>query len=150
MEMKIGEHEYSVGRLSARQQYHLARKIAPAVFALNSSRADAAKMLPKGLFTETGMDESKFDSSAEKALALVFGKLADALAGMSEADSDYVINTCLSVCQRKQQGGWQKVMTPNGSMMFEDMDLRTLVQLTLGVIKENLGSFFSAPLGLAG
>lgn len=143
MELKISDdHVYAIGKLNARQQFHVARKIGPAVFALTTARAQVMKALPGGM----PKDDEAFSKVAEEALGSVFKGLAEALAQMSEADVDYLINICMSACQRKQQGGWQNVIAPNGSFMFDDIDVKILLRLTLEVIKENLGSFFAAPL----
>jgi hypothetical protein len=82
-------------------------------------------------------------------LEMISGNFADALATMREEDVDFIIHTSLSVCARKQVVGVAApvfspvVIKGSKELMFQDMDLAVLVQLTLEVIEENLGSFFT-------
>lgn len=73
--------------------------------------------------------------------------MLEALAEMPEADCNYILSKCLSVVQRAVGGGrWSAVWNENANrMMFEDLDLALLIQLTLEVLQENLGNFLSAP-----
>lgn len=147
MDLKIGEIEYKTGRLDARKQFHVARKIGPAMFSMVAARAKASAEIPEGALSKVSSSATRAEEAVvEVAMVGIFKAVAEAMSIMSEADVDYVINICLSVCERKQQGAWGKVLAANGSMMFEDIDVRTLMRLGLEVIKENLGSFFSAPL----
>lgn len=127
---------YKTGRLDARKQYHVARKIAPALFSLQSARA-RVRVTPG----------AESDQEVEDVLVEITGAVARALSEMKTEDADYIIDTCLSVCERKQAGGWQKVLHSNGHFLFDDLGVTDLIQLSVAVIRENLGSFFAAPLG---
>ena len=77
-----------------------------------------------------------------KGFSKIISPIAEALSRMSDDDTDYVIDACLLVVQRKQGETWQSVVARNGSLMFDDIDLPAMLQLTVAVIQQNLGSFF--------
>jgi hypothetical protein len=130
--VEIGGNEYSIAKLNAFQQLHLARKLAP-------------------LLTTFGvaLEKRKMSGDETAFLEMISGNFADALATMREEDVDFIIHTSLSVCARKQVVGVAApvfspvVIKGSKELMFQDMDLAVLVQLTLEVIEENLGSFFT-------
>ena len=131
--MTINDVEYTTGKLSAFQQLHVARRLAPVLAELFVS----FKNNPEQLDAATNENPAGgFDI-----LAIASIPLAETFAKMPEADVDYVVNTCLSVCQRKQAKGWAKVMKDN-VLMFQDIELDTLIGLTSEVVQENLGRFF--------
>lgn len=55
-----------------------------------------------------------------------------------------IIGACLSVVQRKQPTGWARVW--NGGLMFDDMDLATILPLAVQVIAANLWPFIQGLL----
>lgn len=117
---------YRVGKMSARDQFHVMRRIAP---------------LLAGLSEALGSSNGGSDG-----LLSAIGPVTEALAKMSDSDTNYVLDKCLGVCLRKtDQGTWAKVMASNGEPMFSDMDVATLLNLTREVLQENLSSFFREP-----
>lgn len=70
---------------------------------------------------------------------LMFAKLED-------SEVDYVLKKCLSVVSRQQATGFVPVQNLQGGLMFDDMTLDSLLRLTLMVIEENLGTFFTTAL----
>jgi hypothetical protein len=125
MEKVINGVTYSIGKMNAFEQLHVARRLAPMLASLvtsfNSSLTD-------------GLNEDSI-------LELATGPLADTFAKMSNDDVNFIVNTCLSACQRKQERIYSKVMA-NGSLMFMDIELDTMMGLVLYVVQENLGRFF--------
>lgn len=135
MDVPINGHNYRTGKLDAFKQFHIARRLAPALWALGK----AAALLPG-----TGTADKKNLSDGDMLMAL--GPMADVIAKMSDADSEYVLNSCLDVCQREQPGGgWARIRTPGAGLQFEDIDISALMKLTVTVIRENLGNFFPEP-----
>jgi hypothetical protein len=115
--VEIGGQKYRIGRIDARKQFHVARRLAPLLAGMS------------GLTKGGGFD------------ALV-GPLTAAISGMSDEDVDYVLDACLGVCQRIQPNGQgAPVIARSGGMMFEDIDMGQMVQLAVKVIQENLGGF---------
>ena len=136
MEKEIGGKLYRTGRLDAFKQLHVSRKLAPAIFALGAS---ASALKPP----EEGTEELAIMNIAVGA----FEPLARAIAGMEEKDVDYVVNTCLVVCERQDSPGapWARMLSSAGRMMFEDIGMKEMLQLVVMVIRENLGDFFPDP-----
>jgi Phage tail assembly chaperone protein, TAC len=141
MELEIKGETYRTGRLNAFQQFHVARKLAPAVFALGKS-AGKLKPLVEAMQkkNETGSFEG-LDTIIELVQPMV-----EALGEMKEEDVDYVLKTCMTVCERKQGAAWARTVSANGRFMFEDVELPELIQLTVAVVRENLANFFTGPL----
>ena len=132
MEITIGDFTYRTGKLTPYQQFHVARRLAPMLSAL-------------GKAAEGANDGGKLDSLTDTAaLMAVFAPVADAVSKMSDSDSEYVINACMDSCHRRiTDDKWAPVRVA-GRLMFEDMGLKDLIQITINTIQENLGNFFDA------
>lgn len=135
-DITIKEKKYRTGRLDARRQFHVVRRLAPVI----SSLTDLAKDLP-GLLADPDKRQDGQDMPTDDLLAAL-GPLADAIASMSDTDADYVINSCLAVVERQQpSGGWAKIMVGD-ALQFEDLDMAAMLRLTFAVLEDNLGGFF--------
>lgn len=132
-EIVIGDHTYRIGKLNAMQQWHVARRMMPVVMAMGSGVISAMNTP---------------DEAAGDMLLDAFGPVADALAKMSDADTEYVINTCLSVCQRKQSEQYAPVRS-SGGLMFTDIDMQVMMKLAMAVIKEHRLADFTSVLPIA-
>lgn len=135
MEVTIKDRRFKTGRLDAIQQFHVARRIAPILSTFMASVA-AKQMAEIEQMPESAM------------LSLLVSPAMAALAEMPQDDADYVIQACLRVCEREEPGGWQRMIAPNGRLVFEETDLATILQLVIAVVKENLGAFFPDPNAL--
>ena len=135
-EVEIDGNRYQIGRLDAKTQFHVARRVAPLLSALGQGAAalDGAAPDPEGEVSDGDMLK-------------VFGPLANALSAMDDAQCDYVINRCLSVVRRHNGQQWTPVMAPNGALMFDadhGFTMQVMMRLTIAVIQENIGGFFAA------
>lgn len=128
IEINLGGQAYRINKLDAMRQFHVSRKLGPIV----------PTLVP--VFLQMARDGGVKDFGASAALLQPF---ADALAGMSDADAEYVLATCLSVVRRQTTAEtWAPVWSDKSKVcMFDDMDLGTMVQLTLEVVKDSLGPF---------
>ncbi len=132
LEFELNGHAYRAGKLSAFQQLHLSRKIAPLL----------PKLLPA--FAQIADGGSGLHLPA---LAEALGPLAHSLAEMPDADCEYVYGVCLSVVSRQQGQSWTSVWnTPGKTLMFDDIDLPVMTQLVVKVITDNLGPFMQGLL----
>lgn len=121
MDITINDKNYRIGRLDARRQFHVVRRLAPIIGGL------------------TDLERCKDDPLA------ALEPLADAIASMRDQDADYVLNTCLAAVERRQPtGGWAKLMTTGGDLMFQDLDMAAMLRLVWAVLQENLQGFFDA------
>lgn len=128
MERMIGETAYQIGKMDARKQLHVVRRLVPTLL----------EAVPLAELKDIkSLDLTKVVSK--------LGPLSDALASMKDEDVDYIIDTCLAVVSRKVDGdrGWAPLITQGGGMMY-DIDLGTMMSLTFEVVQENLQGFFDA------
>jgi hypothetical protein len=130
MELAIGGNEYRVGKLDAFKQFHVARRLAPALLALGTAAA--------GVFAAARTAAAGDDLAA-------LGPFVGVISQMSDTDSQYILLVCLGVCHRRQGNAWAPVVSASGGMLFDDIDLPTMIQVAVAVIRENIGNFFVAP-----
>ena len=127
-EFQIGSHTYTAGKLGVIPQFHIVRRLAPVLAGLGES-----------------LKGNSLASLKEDPLGAAL-PIVDALSKMSDEDSEYVLNTCLAVVQRKMPGtiGWGAVYVPGGGIMFEDITLVETMQLTWKVLEANVMGFSDA------
>lgn len=137
MQVEIKGQTYSVGKLDVFQQFHVARRLAPLLYATSSA------LLARLRDTGAAQSTDELTSMVEAAEPMV-----QVISSMSDADSQYVINGCLSVCQRRtgtgQGAGFQRILVDGQRMMFDDIDLVVMMQLVVAAIRMNLGNFLDA------
>lgn len=135
-EFDLGGQKYKTARLTAMQQFHVARRLAPVITSLSEVDFSALR------------DPQEGGEGSGRALRLM-KPIADALHNLSDQDSEYVINVCMGVVYRGQPAAtgtvwaaaWSKAA---GKPMFEDIDLTVMLQLTVRVLMENLSGFLPA------
>ncbi|WP_024904462.1 phage tail assembly chaperone [Robbsia andropogonis] len=121
--IEINGQGYRIGRLDVKRQFHVARRLAPLLAGLGGALKNSADKDSVG-FSE------------------LVAPIAEALSKMSDEDTDYVIDSCLSVVQRQSGNAWAPVMARGGGMMFSDIELSEMLRLTVAVIQGSLGGFF--------
>ncbi|MBJ9658358.1 hypothetical protein I5588_27930 [Burkholderia multivorans] len=170
-EIELNGTRYAIGKLSAMQQFHVSRRIAPIIppmipvlmkfyaeleqadVAREQARANAAlAALAEGKVPSEAADAPAADKSREllsmvDAIAPVLQPFADALAGLKDEDAEYVFGTCLSVVERWQGAGWAKVWSvAHKTSMFDDIGIDVMLPLVVRVVVANLGPFISGLL----
>lgn len=129
-DLEIGDKTFVIGRLSARQQFHVARRLAPLFAAMigNGGKSDLA-----GITGSQDIDLSKVASS---------------IATLSDADCDYVLDTCLSVVKYRDTGAVCNVALPGGQLRYNWIDMQMMLRLSGAVVQDNLAGFMpTAPSG---
>ena len=127
-ELSIDGFDYRTGRLNAKQQFHIARRLAPLIAGISAADAEA------------GADNT----------ALVFENLAKTLSSLTDKDCDYVLGLCMSVVTRKSGDRYAPVWNKQiDQPVFDDLTLPAMMQLAFAVIQDNLGGFIPAQ-GLPG
>lgn len=123
--VEVAGHRYSIGKLSALSQFHVMRRLAP-------------------LLAGVGPDLLKIPEAKDTGEMLgLMSPLAQALADLKDEDANYVIFTCLSVVSREQSSGWARMVAGSPpALMFEDIDMFTMIRLTVEVVQENFRDFF--------
>jgi len=135
-EENINGHAYRIGTLDAKRQFHVVRRLAP-VLAASGTAARA-------WLARNPVDQQASQATPAVGLADLFdafGPLAEAVGGLSDDNTDYVLNTCLAVCQRNTGTAWAAVATRDGHLMFADLSMVEMLRLTMAVLQENLSGF---------
>lgn len=117
-EFEVAGVAYRSGRLNAREQFHVARRLAPIFSTLTEAAA-------------TGGEPD-------------FAPIAQAVASMPDGDADFVLTKTLAVVERKQGTVWVRLQSSNGALMFEDLGMMEMLQIAWAVLQENLSGFFPA------
>lgn len=143
MEVEIAPHIYYVGKLKARQQRNVLRRLLPLIPTVQSALSDAS-MAPASIGDTASAMAFELSAKSADDFAEAVGPLARAIAGMSDADCDYIFDTCFSVCKRKiATSGYQDILA-GGELRYEDISLPDQMRLTFYVLKENFAGFFGA------
>lgn len=125
--VEIKGASYSIGRLSAKKQFHVSRRLGPFL----------GDVMPKIKALLKGKGEV-----LDRAIELV-PQIIKTLASMSDEDCDFIIDSCLAVVKLKEETGWHPVLTPNGVLMYSDrIDMLVMLELTAEVVQANLLKFF--------
>jgi hypothetical protein len=122
--------DYAIGTLDAMKQFHVARRLAPLLAGMVGTFGPAPEEKPADA-PETQIPKEPMD----------LAPLAAALAEMDDKTSEYIILTCLAVVKKKDGGAWC-AMVSRGRLMYDNLDLATMIELTVEVVKENLTNFF--------
>lgn len=127
-EFEVSGAKYRAGRLNAFQQFHVVRRLGAIAGALGAVVASV---------------KGGASVDADDALSLVDPVLR-IIGQMSDADTDYVLRVCLGVVQRQNTGGaWSQVMT-GSQLLFEDIDLPSMMQIVWRVLEPYVAGFISA------
>ena len=132
LEIDLNGHRYSIGKLSAKQQFHMSRRIAPIV------PADP-------VFVRLAAGGKRI-SEDPGGMADVLQPLADGLAAMKDEDAEYVLDTACRRCSASRSTAGPTSGRPASVPMFQDIDLAVMLPLALRVITENPGLLFKGCL----
>ena len=121
MEFQLGDHKYTVGKLDARTQFQIVRRLAPVL----------SELVPA----------LKTKGNAQDFEALV--PLAGAIAKLSDEDADYCLFGLLKVVYRDQGNGLGTGPVCTGtSLMYQDIDMQKMLQLAWKSMSFNMSGFF--------
>lgn len=124
-EFEIDGVMYATRKMAAITQFHVMRKLAPVVESIGNisdlAKGDIAAVAP----------------------------LIRAIGAMPEDDCNYIFAKCLAVVSRGNVSPagttWTPIWSENANrLMYDDMDLSTMLQLTGRVIQESLANFMPA------
>jgi len=144
-EFELDGVRYRIGQLTAFQQFHVSRRIAPLLPPLVPIFMSIAKESAKlGGKKDAGVN---LDS-----IAGLLQPFADSLADLSDEAAEYVLGTCMGVVQRLAASTpnetWVPVWSANAKrVMFDDIaDIGKMLQITVRVLQSALGPFLAASL----
>ncbi|WP_314143277.1 phage tail assembly chaperone [Buttiauxella noackiae] len=135
MEFPIKGHEYRVAKLSVFDQLKVTRKLLPVLAGLMADFGSIRSLLP----ADGKVENAQFDALSP-VLEKVLPRIADELSALSEEDTNAIIHPCLAVVARKNGTAWTPVFR-SGELMFDDIDLFTMLQLVARVVADSLGNF---------
>ena len=131
-EIELGGHQYRIGKLTAMQQFHVTRRIAP--------------LLPNLASIFVGL-QNESASTDFTHLAHLAQPFMQAIAAMNDSEAEQLIGLCLTAVKRQHAQGWQDVWNRKQNVcMFDDIDLGVMLPLVVRVITENLGGFINGLL----
>ncbi|AVG77951.1 phage tail assembly chaperone [Pantoea ananatis] len=138
MEFQIKGIDYRTSKLSVFDQLKVSRKLLPVLAGLLAEYGSIRDMVPKKGGTDA--DPESYSAIFEKVLP----KVADQLAALSEEDTNAIIFPCLAVVSRRQdKNSWVPVARQN-ELMFDDIDLLSMLQMVGRVVGDSLGNFLPA------
>ncbi len=129
MEFEIKGVQYRTAKLSVFDQLKVSRKLLPVMAGV--------------LADFQGIKAAAEGGNVHKAMETALPKIADSLAGMTEEDTNAIIFPCLSVVSRQNGKSWSPVMS-QGELMFDDIDLMSMLQMVGRVVGDSLGNFLHA------
>lgn len=123
VEFEVAGQAYRSGKIAARTQFHVIRRLAPMTDAMF------------GLMGADGVNPERVS-----AFARAIGELDDAAV-------DYVLDQCLAVVERRQGQGWAKIMASDGkTLMFQDVDMVVQIDILRHVLIDNYTALFQKAL----
>ncbi|MDE1905298.1 MAG: hypothetical protein KGH75_02450 [Rhodospirillales bacterium] len=114
IDFELGGQSYRAGGMSPLVQFHVVRRLAPFMGAMAQLKGSGVQ------------------------------PIMEAVAGMADADCEYVLFACLGTAKRRQGDAWAPVLAGEHQIMFADIDLGLMLQLAARVIQSDLASFFGA------
>lgn len=140
VEITLSGNLYRIGVLDAFKQLHLSRKLAPLIPELVPAFVKIQSLIGPPPIEGAEAPPMGLDKVAD--IAVLLGPFADAMAGLSDADTEYITTLCMSVVQRQSGNSWAAVWNKDAkTFMFQDIGLDTLMMLLVKTIQANLGNF---------
>jgi hypothetical protein len=142
IEFSAAGFRYRAEKLDCFQQWDVARKISPIVAAMGNTLVRLIKERIAGKKFEPGKAlELLMEMKIEEAVK----PMTVALASLPDADSRFILNTCLSKVQRQVGASWANLMAPNGILMYPDLQMPAMLAIVWRVLEDNLLSFSFGP-----
>lgn len=139
-EFRVGGLTCRMGKMNARTQFHIARRLSPLIGSVLSGL--------QGLeFGSRGAEDPRASLTQETGLQVV-SAIADALGALDDAACNYILDECQEVIEVRQEGGGWTRLRRNKTLMYPDaVDLMGLMTIAGRVIAANLAGFMSALRG---
>jgi hypothetical protein len=135
LEFEVNGHGYRAGKLDAFQQWNVTRRLLPVIGGATDSFLKATQAIAGGHDPKIALARLMETSATS-----IIEPLTQALGRLSDADSDFIITTCLSRVQRRQgSNNWAPMVASNGHLMFAaDLDMPEMLSVVWKVIEANL------------
>lgn len=128
IEFEVGDNKYVASKLDAMKQFHVVRRLAPALTAL----------MPAGGF-------KALKSELDKSMAEALPKFADMLASIKDEDAEFVLYGLLSCVKKKEAGGlgFSPLVVAN-RLQFQDISMPDMVKIAFKAGQVNFRDFLDA------
>ncbi|EKZ6358455.1 hypothetical protein RE061_000736 [Klebsiella aerogenes] len=146
MECTIKGVNYRANKLGVFEQLKVSRKLLPILAGLMADFSSIKNLLPAGgvkeLFPEGGEEvgEAVNLERLEPVFNMLLPRIADELSKLTEDDTNAIIHPCLAMVVRENGKQWTPVFR-SGELMFDDIDLFSMLQLVARVVADSLGNF---------
>ncbi|HEO9729827.1 TPA: hypothetical protein QIM59_000232 [Klebsiella aerogenes] len=135
MECTIKGVNYRANKLGVFEQLKVSRKLLPILAGLMADFSTIKTMLPK----TTTLDSGNLDK-LEPVFNTLLPRIADELSKLTEEDTNAIIHPCLAMVVRENGKQWTPVFR-SGELMFDDIDMFSMLQLVARVVADSLGNF---------
>ncbi|MXF49433.1 hypothetical protein GR294_23345 [Raoultella sp. Lac2] len=139
MECTINGVNYRANKLGVFDQLKVSRKLLPILAGLMSDFSSIKALLP----ASAQLDSGSLDK-LEPVFNTLLPRIADEVSKLSEEDTNAIIHPCLAVVVRQNGKTWAPVFR-SGELMFDDIDLFSMLQLVARVVADSLGNFLPEP-----
>jgi hypothetical protein len=147
VEFEVEGHKYKADKLDGRVQFHITRRLAPVLESFESINFEGVADELAAVATDeaAGVDVAD-DETLPKNIIRVAGAFIKAIGKMEEKDCDYVLDRCLEVTMRSDDGGQSYFPIWNATTRKPQINLSMLEQMMIAryVIQDSLASFFNA------
>lgn len=134
-EFQINGVNYRLSKVNAMKQFHLVRKLGPLLGELMPVLKNLGNIIQK----EELKESDKFEAIAEIATPLFVG-----LSKLSDKDSEFIINGLLSTVEMQQENNYFAFLATDKGLMFQNIELPTMLQVAGRALMYNIGNFFVA------
>ena len=126
---EIDGKAYQTASMPVMTQFHVMRRMAPVLGKMAQNMA--------------GMVAAKQEIAAGEGSAMAaMLPLAEAVATLSDADCEFVLNACLAVTKRQEGTNWVPIWNVNAKrLQFQDINLMAMLTIAGNVLTEDLGGF---------
>ena len=140
-EFEIGGRKYRSGKMPARTQFHVMRRMAPILPTMQAS-------ITIGIRLKAAQDAGAPITEAMKEEVATAGlEFIGAIGTLSDEATDYILDNCLAVVQVAQpefSGKWSPLRGAGGAMF--DLDMMAELEIVKEVVQDNYGPFFQGVL----
>ena len=127
-EFEIGGVKYVASKLDAMKQFHVVRRLAPALTAL----------MPAAGF-------KALKNELEKSMTEALPKFAEMLAGIKDEDAEFVIYGLLSCVKKREEGGLGYAAIVVGNrLQYQDMSMPDMMKIAFKAGQINFRDFLDA------
>lgn len=132
-DFEVGSRQFKLSKIDAFKQFHIVRRLGPIL----GDIIPVARQLAKNKMDQMS-EEQKLDAIASLGSPIMAG-----ISKLSDEDANKVLlGLCSAVEMKQSSGNWARVATDAG-LMFEDLDLPTLLQIAGRAFAYNLAGFFA-------